>query len=245
MKMTKTAIALAVMLITASLLYPADRSALLYEGNSAYQNKDYAAAIDAYHKALDQGHTVAVHYNLGNAYLQNGQPGKAVLHYERALLLQPGHPDVRANLNEARSQHNIPDNDTHALTEWAYHLSINGWAWLAIVSIWGILLLLLLPQCLGSRPTTLHKAAALLCLASFGTCLTGLAGYHLDRNRAIITANEAPLKVSPTENSPAGLYLQGGESITPLREHNEHFLVEARNNRQGWLPKTQFTTIWP
>lgn len=240
----KAAVSVFVILMANSLLHAADRTALFHEGNSAYENGDYPAAIKAYEEALKQGHTVAVHFNLGNAYLKNEQPGLAVLHYERALLLDPRNPDVRANLDETLSQYHVPEQEKRPLVEWAYHLSLDSWAWLAVACLWGCLLVLLLPKCFGLKDTALQKVVALLFIAGLTACISGLAGYHLDRDRAIVTAQEAPLKVSPTENSPAGLYLQGGESIIPIREHNEHLLIEARNKQQGWLPKAQIARIW-
>ena len=45
-----------------------------------------------------------VYYNLGNSYYKIGEIAKAVLNYERALLLQPGNADIRANLEVARAK---------------------------------------------------------------------------------------------------------------------------------------------
>ena len=45
-----------------------------------------------------------VYYNLGNSYYKAGEIAKAVLNYERALLMKPGNSDIRANLEVARAK---------------------------------------------------------------------------------------------------------------------------------------------
>ena len=57
------------------------------EGDSAYIKEDYAAAIQIYEALLKNGEAADVYYNLGNSYYKIGEIAKAVLNYERALLL--------------------------------------------------------------------------------------------------------------------------------------------------------------
>ena len=80
------------------------QDAIVDRGNLAYQEGDYAAAIEAYEAVLAGGFTSAgLEYNLGNAYFKSGALGPSILHWERALVLSPGDPDTRANLELARS----------------------------------------------------------------------------------------------------------------------------------------------
>ena len=69
------------------------------QADSAYINKDYAQAIEIYESLLKQGESGEIYYNLGNAYFKHDELGRAILNYERALLLQPGNNDVNANLD--------------------------------------------------------------------------------------------------------------------------------------------------
>ena len=57
------------------------------EGDSAYIKEDYAAAIQIYEALLKNGEAADVYYNLGNSYYKIGEIAKAVLNYERALLI--------------------------------------------------------------------------------------------------------------------------------------------------------------
>ena len=74
------------------------------EADSAYINKEYTKAIDIYEQLLQQGESGEIYYNLGNAYFKQDKLGRAILNYERALIIQPGNADVSANLDIARAK---------------------------------------------------------------------------------------------------------------------------------------------
>ena len=59
--------------------------------NEAYGQEDYIKAIELYEQTLrEQGVSSDLYYNLGNAYYKHNEFAKAILNYERALLLNPG-----------------------------------------------------------------------------------------------------------------------------------------------------------
>ena len=77
---------------------------LLNQANESYSREDYKKAAELYEKVLqDEGISSDLYYNLGNAYYKDKQYAKAILNYERALLLSPGNEDARFNLNMANS----------------------------------------------------------------------------------------------------------------------------------------------
>jgi hypothetical protein len=74
------------------------------EGNRQYQNGDYDAALNSYLQILESGfESGALHYNIGNCYFKQGDLGRSILFYERALALNPRDDDAHANLELARS----------------------------------------------------------------------------------------------------------------------------------------------
>ena len=110
------------------------------KGDSAYIKEDYTAAIQIYEALLKNGEAAEVYYNLGNSYYKIGEIAKAVLNYERALLLQPGNSDIRANLEVARAK---TIDKVEAIPEvffvsWIKSLinsmSVDAWATLGIIS---------------------------------------------------------------------------------------------------------------
>lgn len=75
------------------------------QGVTAYQDRDFPAAIEAFERLVDEGVVQEeVFYNLGNAYYRNGQLAPAIANYERAWQLDPGVESVRENLQRAVGQ---------------------------------------------------------------------------------------------------------------------------------------------
>lgn len=74
------------------------------EGDSAYIKNDFRTAIQIYETLLQQGEAAEIYYNLGNCYYKVNEIARAILNYERALLLKPGNSDIRANLEIARAK---------------------------------------------------------------------------------------------------------------------------------------------
>jgi tetratricopeptide (TPR) repeat protein len=74
------------------------------EGDNAFMKNDYTSAIQIYEALLEKGEAAEVYYNLGNSYFKADNIGKAIVNYERALLLQPENEDIRVNLEIARSK---------------------------------------------------------------------------------------------------------------------------------------------
>jgi len=73
--------------------------------NQLYAAGHYAEAALIYEEQLAFGvQDSALYYNLGNAYFQQGDLGRAVLNLERAAQLNPRDADIQANLELVRGQ---------------------------------------------------------------------------------------------------------------------------------------------
>ena len=82
---------------------PFDPGAVFVNANAAYEAGDWERAVELYSALLAHGHGSArVHYDLGNAFLRNGELGRAIAAYRRSQALQPREQDLRANLEFAR-----------------------------------------------------------------------------------------------------------------------------------------------
>jgi hypothetical protein len=66
------------------------------KGVEAYNEGEIEAALA--HWESVPGESAALHYNIANAWYRMGQSGKAVWHYEKALLFNPNDEDVLNNL---------------------------------------------------------------------------------------------------------------------------------------------------
>ena len=73
--------------------------------NERYERGEYAEAAQQYEALVDRGYgTAAVYFNLGNAYFQDGDLGRAILNYLRAREKSPRDADIRTNLDLARAK---------------------------------------------------------------------------------------------------------------------------------------------
>ena len=73
--------------------------------NQRFERGEFAEAAQHYEALVGLGYRdAAVHYNLGNAYLESDDLGQAILNYLRAEELSPRDPDIIANLELARGR---------------------------------------------------------------------------------------------------------------------------------------------
>ena len=131
--------------------------------NTAYINGDFHTATEVYEQILSRGLTsVKLYYNLANSYFKEGQLGKSVLFYRRALRLAPGNDDIRYNLSvaEARTKDNIEQIPEFFLSEWMrdvrHTMSCTAWSIFslaALVCALALFLAYLLAQRLPLRKT--------------------------------------------------------------------------------------------
>ncbi|MGL1933776.1 MAG: tetratricopeptide repeat protein [Fibrobacterales bacterium] len=100
------------------------------KGIEAYESDKYAQAVQFFESCTNEGvDSWVLYYNLGNAWYRQAKLGKAILYYEKSLLLNPGEPDVEANLEFARAL--IQDKQEEVLTgagiltKWYRYMTMN------------------------------------------------------------------------------------------------------------------------
>src|SRR5690554_4764230 len=148
------------------------------KASEAYRRQDYRESTALYEALVAKGIakdriSAQLYYNLGNAYFRDNQLGKAILNYERALLLDPGDSDIRHNLrfaNNRKVDRIIPAGDIF-LSNWFKAVrnlySSNTWAALAIISFIIFLISLsvyLFVRLLWARKTAFYSAIVLFIL---------------------------------------------------------------------------------
>ena len=75
---------------------------LMAKANERFERGEYAEAAQQYEALVDRGYgDAALYLNLGNAYFESGDMGRAILMYLRAQELSPREPDIRDNLELA------------------------------------------------------------------------------------------------------------------------------------------------
>ena len=242
-------------LLTLLFLFPTTIQAVTkQDADAEYSKGNYQQAIKDYEELLKAGESAEIYYNLGNAYYRTENITRAVLSYERALLLNPADDDIRFNLQMARSKtidKITPESEMFFFT-WYRSLvnlmTIDGWAHLAIASI--ILTLILALVYLFAGHLTLRKIGfygGVLFLIIF--LLSNLFAFQqkqmlMKRNGAIVTAPSVTIKKTPVANSADQGVIHEGTRVDiiddTMRDWKEIHLADGR---EGWIPATQIEKI--
>lgn len=228
---------------------------LVEKGDSSYIKKDYNKAITFYEDAIkNEGVSYELLYNLGNAYYRAGDVGKAMLNYERALLMSPNDSDILANIDFLRSNliDKIPDNRSVISRIWDSMLSlmsVNSWAWVSLIVF--IITLVLIANYILSSNIMMRK------IGFFG----GIAGVFMfifsiviafssasrasNRKFAIVTDESVVLSTSPqtpVEITEEAALLHEGSKIeildsvvTPNDSTCRIWYNVKVNNNEAWI----------
>ncbi len=212
------------------------------DGVKAYNNKDYAAAITAFEAVAAHGAAnAALYYDLGNAYLKTKNLGQALLWYERAARLAPDDPDLRFNLEYARSL--VKDaGESQAgplrrvlffwcdvLTPRTLQLAAIG----ANLALW-----LLVGVCLFRRNRLLRglRSAALVAVL----LLAPSAGYQLYEQafikQGILLNAQTPVRSGRTEDATKLFELHAGSKVRVAARTNGWFKIRFGPDKIGWVP---------
>ena len=247
-------ILLAVISLSSFLIPLASHAITKAEADSAYVRGEYQKAIDDYEALLKKGVSAELYYNLGNAYYRTENITRAVLNYERALLLSPSDPDIRFNLQMARSKtidKIVPEQEMFFVT-WYRSLvnmaSVDGWAMIALVCL-GLAIILALIY-LFSNYVWLRKVGffgAFLMIVVF-ICSNIFAHQQknqlVNRSGAIIIESAVNVKSTPAKNGIDLFILHEGTRITiidaSMKEWKE---IRLADGKEGWIETKQMETI--
>jgi len=244
----------AVVVLLLMLLPAAAGAVTKAEADSAYAQGHFQQAAKNYEELLKQGVSTDLYYNLGNAYYRMDEMPRAVLNYERALLLSPGDRDVRFNLQMARSKtidKITPESEMFFVT-WYHSLvnltSVDGWATVALCTLALAIVLALLY--LFATPVWLRKVGffgALALLVVFG--LTNFFAYaqkqsFTARRGAIIMAPAATVKSTPASQGTDLFILHEGTKVTitdaTMRQWKR---IRVADGKEGWIEAKEIEVI--
>lgn len=224
------------------------------EGDSAYMRNDYASAIQIYKNLLKNGEAAEVYYNLGNSYYKADDIAKAILNYERALLLQPGNADIRANLEIARSKTidkviPVPEIFFVAWTKSLINsLSVDAWAKLGVVFFILLLISLYLfffSKQIAGKKTGFIGGIVFLVLVVLSNVFAAQQKNELtDRNAAIVLSPSVTVRSTPSESGTSLFILHEGRKVeikdNTMREWKE---IRLEDGKVGWVPASAVEVI--
>lgn len=224
------------------------------EGDSAYMKNDYASAIQIYEALLNRGEAADIYYNLGNSYYKAGDIAKAILNYERALLLQPGNGDIRANLEIARSKtvDKVEPVPEIFFVSWTKSLinsmSVDSWAVCGVVCF--ILLIVSLYLFIFSKQIVLKKAGFIsgIVFLVVTILVNVFANQQKDeltnRNSAIVMNPSVTVRSTPSESGTSLFILHEGHKVGvkdgSMKDWKE---IRLEDGKVGWVPASAIEII--
>lgn len=220
-------------------------------GNAAYLAGNYPAAIEAWESLAGESHKL--YYNLGNAYFKNGELGRSIVLYNKALRLRPGDRDARFNLAIARSRVRVRIEPVPRffMSRWVDTarglLSGNGWAVVSLIMLAATLAALLF-YLLGKQRTVRKSGfygaivAFLIFLIVFGFALRGRREAR-NPSAAVVMSEAATVKTAPDTASPDAFILYEGTEIRITGQLDDWREVEIADGNKGWIAASAIEII--
>ncbi len=251
-------------------LTPAQQQTILAEAGADYTQASDLAATDAaaakqlfesaagkYQLLVDAGiHNSRLYLNLGNAYLQYGELGRAIANYERARRLDPSNRQLLANLQFAKGKvedaaatdHAAASGTPAAPSWWLQHArsandfvvetvgmsAVIGCLVLASLAFWGLWIV----RVAGVRFHVWRFAAApllilLVSLGSYGLACTG----HTDEGNAVVVTDHLRLHAGDGLQfaEVAALDEAQGRRIEVLSRRGPWTQVRTTRGQTGWV----------
>ncbi len=218
------------------------------DGVRAYQSGDYTAAIGSFSKIAETGvKNETLFYNLGNAYLKNGDIGRAIWWYERALKINADDPDLKFNHAYALSQTKDARDDKASVLRilffWKHALSQPTIRWIAIAlnaAFWSLVLIRAL-----RKKRILRTWAILVLLPTLVFTFTGFYNYYESAyvRQGVILPEETPVRSGLSDDSTELFRLHAGTRVIIEEEREDNFKVRFSEDKIGWLKKQDLGVI--
>ncbi len=225
---------------------PNDDPQTLYEGALVELDGGDADAAIATLEALiaREGYAPGALVALGDAYLAKGEPGRAIVAYERALRAGPADAAaVRERLSEAYERAGEQAPSPSRARAIATVLSPEAW-----MGVGGAAALLLLVSALGVGLRWWRRGplAALGAVAALALVASAVA-LHIqvqDGAQALVTAS-ADARVSPIDDAEVVLTTRPGRPLELLARRGDRVQVRFRSGVVGWVPADSVATVDP
>jgi tetratricopeptide (TPR) repeat protein len=230
-------------------------SETIFVANQLYEAGRYQEAAQVYEQLLSQGVVnSSLYYNLGNTYLVQGDHGRAILNYQRAMRLDPRDPDIKANLAIARArsagEFNVETaNPIQSLARFSSSwMTLNEMAIMALV-FWFILGFFafayrqLQP---GKTRAFMQYGIILAALLFTSASLSFGSRLYVERTtpEAVIVDDVVTLNSDPGEEYATEFQLVSGTEVKLLGTQGRWAHLTGHNEAiEGWIPLSSIETV--
>lgn len=220
----------------------ASASDLFHEGVSAFRANDYSGAIKAFRQSATLQPASGTLQDLGLAEWHRGHAGAAILSWERSLWLEPFNPATRGNLRYARKMAQLEGPDLMWYEVVSTWLPANWWAWIAGISFWVAVAMVLLPGIFRHPKAAWHQGVAAFGLTIFLLSIPAHIGVHTRARVGFIQQKDTPLRLTPTKEAESVTRLAAGEPARLERQRGNYLLIRTSRSA-GWVEREQFVLI--
>src|SRR5215475_12775962 len=223
-------------------LHAASPADLFRDGTTAYRASDYPGAIKAFRESANLRPASGTLQDLGLAQWRRGHAGAAILSWEQSLWLEPLNAAARGNLRYARkvAQLEAPDLTWYeVVSTW---LPANWWAWIAGISFWCAVAMVMLPGILRQPKRAWHQGVAALGLTIFLLSIPAHVGVHTRSRIGFVQQKDTPLRLTPTQEGQPVTRLAAGEPARLERQRGNYLLIRTSRST-GWVERGQFSLI--
>ncbi len=250
----KNLVALLFLILASSFFVKADSKDLFEKGNQFYEAEKYPEALDAYRGLANQGFDgFNLQFNIGNTYYKMKEIPKAILHYEKALKIDPSNKDVQHNLKlaYAKTTDKIePNKDLIFNRMWHNTINLfnaNGWSWIGILGLFISLVLILIYLFFSNLSLRRLGFFTGVCVFIVSIACLFLAyqqnNYSNSSKSAIIFTPTLSIKSAPGNGGSVLFVLHEGTKVKLLEKSDEWQNVEIPNGNKGWVKVSDLEEI--
>ena len=228
------------------------------EAEIAYKQNNFTESIKLYESEIEKykqknQESPELFYNLGNAYFRDNQIAKAIVNYERALLLNPGDSDIRHNLRFAKTkiEDKIDSADSFFINQWIRGIqnlfTANTWATVGIILFLALILavgLYMISTQIIIRKISFYSGIVLLSMMIIAnTFAFKQKNKVVNRSTGIVMSASVSIYTSPDAHSQELFRLHEGSKVRIKREEGNWFEIVIANGSVGWLQKKDIEKI--
>lgn len=219
------------------------------KANFYYNESRYDTALVIYERIMKEGYVSApLLYNIGNTYFKMRNYPMAILHYEKALKIEPNNDEIKQNLAIANALiiDKIEPVPVFLLTRWwrsvGNMLSASGWAG-ASLKLLGILLILLFfyftARASGTRKITFFSGVIVSVLFICSLVFASQKHrYIYERNEAIVMTPTITVKSAPSSSGIDLFVLHEGTKVEIIDNADKWDKIKIADGSVGWMPSS-------
>jgi tetratricopeptide (TPR) repeat protein len=209
----------------------------------AYDMGDFAKSADYYRQHLNMSSPdPAILYNLANCLYQQGEPAKALVLYERALLLSPRDSDIRENLNLVCRKLMLPetgriDTPKDLLVNARDMLRPDEWMLIGSM-LWVCAWIVLAFRRKFTSPANLAAILSVIGLLFVLTAVASISEFNsaYSSKTAFVIMKNTQVYLLPSENSKQTDFRISCGGKVRIEETREGWLrVRTENGSEGWI----------